>query len=737
MPQDDSGDEIRLLYDTPLRDPSNDQLERRAFAEFISRAIRTMDADEGFVFSLQGPWGSGKTTTINFVLDSLGRQSDGGAAVLPVRFNPWWFSGRDQLIQQFFRQFRAVVGAKDLGADLDTAGKHLDRLALLLEPLSYLPTVGEAAKQAKGWFRGAGSSAKNLAATLREDVHGVRSAIDEALRKSERRFLIVIDDIDRLPADEVRQVFQLVKAVADFPKTIYLLAFDRRVVVRALEQLQPGFGDDYLSKIVQAPLDLPSPDPGALRRLLFEQLDSVLHDTPEHLFDSVAWGNVFFDGIAHFIRTPRDVKRLINGLRPTYPQVRSEVSGHEFVAIQTLRVFAPEFYAAVAASKASLSGVSAGSFERDDREGRRQAFDQMLGLAPTDQREATSGMMSRLFPRWANAYGGPSHGSDWLARWRREGRACSPEVFDLYFHLVISASSMSQQEVRRLLERAADPVRFRESLSELADQRTPDGISRARLFLEAVQDYTEDQIPVEHVGSVIGALFDVGDSLVIKTDERGMFSIGNDMQIARVTYQLLSRLPDSQARFEILRAAFTEGASIEIPAHEVSLLEDRRQSEGEAEQPESARDRQLDPEHVEQLRTIALDKIRAASTSGVLRSLPNLAYVLYRWKEWAGNEPIDYGQVLVAEDQGFAVLVEAFLRKTQSHALDDRVGRTTDRVSVEGLREFSSLDDHSLVARARAILTAQPEWLSPDQALAMKVVIREIEEPLDDFGRPR
>ncbi|MDA1347805.1 MAG: P-loop NTPase fold protein [Chloroflexi bacterium] len=81
MRQDDSGDEIRLLYDTPLRDPSNDQLERRAFAEFIAKAICTMDADEGFVFSLQGPWGSGKTTTINFVLDSLGRQSDGAAAV--------------------------------------------------------------------------------------------------------------------------------------------------------------------------------------------------------------------------------------------------------------------------------------------------------------------------------------------------------------------------------------------------------------------------------------------------------------------------------------------------------------------------------------------------------------------------------------------------------------------------------------------------------------------------------
>ena len=41
---------------------------------------------------------------------------------------------------------------------------------------------------------------------------------------------MIIDDIDRLQEREVRQLFQAVKAIADFPKTIYLLSFDESTV---------------------------------------------------------------------------------------------------------------------------------------------------------------------------------------------------------------------------------------------------------------------------------------------------------------------------------------------------------------------------------------------------------------------------------------------------------------------------------------------------------------------------
>ncbi len=52
------------------------------------------------------------------------------------------------------------------------------------------------------------------------------------------KIIVSIDDIDRLSEEEIIAVFQLVKALGDFPNTIYILAFDYDVVVRALGKIQ-------------------------------------------------------------------------------------------------------------------------------------------------------------------------------------------------------------------------------------------------------------------------------------------------------------------------------------------------------------------------------------------------------------------------------------------------------------------------------------------------------------------
>lgn len=66
------------------------------------------------------------------------------------------------------------------------------------------------------------------------DLDMTRRILEDALIQAEKKIIIVIDDIDRLANSQIRDVFQLVKQVADFPNVIYLLAMDREVVRRAL-----------------------------------------------------------------------------------------------------------------------------------------------------------------------------------------------------------------------------------------------------------------------------------------------------------------------------------------------------------------------------------------------------------------------------------------------------------------------------------------------------------------------
>ncbi|RLC07336.1 MAG: NTPase, partial [Deltaproteobacteria bacterium] len=346
-----------LLYDTPLLDPDEDRLGRKEFARFLAQAILKMNADEGFVFALNGPWGSGKTTVINFVLHFIEKADKSEIPLVVVRFNPWWFSGREQLLHQFFTQFRAALGEADVSDDLQKVGNKLDLFANILAPLTFIPTVGTSAEVVRQVVKSVSASTKAAAETLNKDVHKLRVTIDSLLRKQHSRILVVIDDIDRLPAEEIRQLFQVVKAVADFPKTIYLLAFDRRVVSDALDTLQSSSGESYVEKIVQCPFDLPSSDRVSLRRLLFEQIDEIMKGTPEELIDTVEFGNLYWDGIDSFIKTPRDVKRYINILRPTYPILIGDVHSVDFLGIQALRLFAPEMYHFVATNKEEIAGT--------------------------------------------------------------------------------------------------------------------------------------------------------------------------------------------------------------------------------------------------------------------------------------------------------------------------------------------------------------------------------------------
>ena len=55
---------------------------------------------------------------------------------------------------------------------------------------------------------------------------------------------------------EIRDIFKLVRLTANFPNIIYIVAFDRNRVEKALaEQGLPG--RDYLEKILQVAFDLP------------------------------------------------------------------------------------------------------------------------------------------------------------------------------------------------------------------------------------------------------------------------------------------------------------------------------------------------------------------------------------------------------------------------------------------------------------------------------------------------
>ena len=242
------------------------------------------------------------------------------------------------------------------------------------------------------------------------DTNALKQSIAETLQKQGKRIVIVIDDIDRLTPDEIRQLFRVIKAVADFPNVLYLLAFDREIVVKALTEKQDLPGDQYLEKIVQVPVNLPAPDRTALQVMLSERLGTILRDTPEELFDQDYWQSVYLGGIDQFIATPRDVVRLANAMSITYTHLRGEVNAVDFIALEVIRLFQPSVYHTVRNNEEYFAGFAdffglTGQIAND----LRQFHDGWIKDLPENRREPIQRLLARIFPKLEELWRG-THG---------------------------------------------------------------------------------------------------------------------------------------------------------------------------------------------------------------------------------------------------------------------------------------------------------------------------------------
>lgn len=100
-----------LSADNPLTDPKDDRLGYAQFAKNLAESICKMAHSQGFVMAVYGSWGSGKSTLLNFLVYYLEQKPESEQPIV-VPFNPWWFSGQEDLTRHFFDQLLARLNEK-------------------------------------------------------------------------------------------------------------------------------------------------------------------------------------------------------------------------------------------------------------------------------------------------------------------------------------------------------------------------------------------------------------------------------------------------------------------------------------------------------------------------------------------------------------------------------------------------------------------------------------------------
>ena len=104
-----TGNSTRLPGDNPIGNHGDDLLERTGVADPFARQVLALDASEGATVGVFGPWGSGKTSFVNLARCTFKR-----ANVPVLDFNPWMFSGAEQLVERFFAELSTAAGMREI-----------------------------------------------------------------------------------------------------------------------------------------------------------------------------------------------------------------------------------------------------------------------------------------------------------------------------------------------------------------------------------------------------------------------------------------------------------------------------------------------------------------------------------------------------------------------------------------------------------------------------------------------
>jgi hypothetical protein len=337
-----------LRLDQPLKVGDaikKDALSRTSFARSAAEVLGRVSADSGVVVSLEGAWGSGKTSLLAMLEELLLSAPERSKPVV-VHFNPWLIGDRDALLRQFLASVAKEVGVGEYAKDGRRVAKELKTYSKAFDVLKLIPGAEPWASMVKAVVESMGDATEAVFEYKTPDIEKRKLAVENALRKFSRRIVVLIDDLDRLFPADVFEMVRIVKAVGDLPNVGYVLAWDASYVSSALEKLNVPSAAAYLDKIVQVRLPIP-PLSLSMRIAL---MDANLNRLPP---DSVAshfrngderHAMLFHHGLGELMEQPRDVVRLFDVVRTIEPGLRGEVHLADIIGLAAMMTKAPKVY---------------------------------------------------------------------------------------------------------------------------------------------------------------------------------------------------------------------------------------------------------------------------------------------------------------------------------------------------------------------------------------------------------
>lgn len=228
LPARKSMNELVIFDDNETKE---DLLNRSEFIDQCINIIESNNKKNGFVMSLEGKWGCGKSSIVEMIENKLEKER----YIIIKDFNPWLYKNEKEMITEMFKKFLRKIGEEYHFIDIEEITS------------SYIDTIfgnNKYLKFIKGLFK------------INSKSEMKRKYINSCISQSGKTLIFVIDNIERIEKNNIIVLFNSVANYLHFDNTINLLVFDNSKIKKIFEN-DLNIDYEYLKKIISIELFVP------------------------------------------------------------------------------------------------------------------------------------------------------------------------------------------------------------------------------------------------------------------------------------------------------------------------------------------------------------------------------------------------------------------------------------------------------------------------------------------------
>lgn len=592
------------FIDRPIEKIEDDLLNRGNFVKSIAKVIRNWkNKKDSLIISLNGEWGCGKSSLKNMIVEEVENVNKIDKEVnntIVVHFNPWEWSGQGKLMDEFFQE---------IGNQLKENGFKNANLLNKFEDISQkLTNISEVVTFGRSLFNEIYSMIIGIIAIValgvnlwwdkkfvvpviisliligfalsiisnmlklnayqtetkikKLSLHKIKENIVKLLKyELHTNILVVIDDVDRLTKDEIKQLLQLIKANANLPNMVYLLLFQYNIVEEAIKDFYPtDKTGQFLSKIIQQTYNVPMAEECRLESIVIQEINKILSvlqiakDFEQKRFD-IIW----IESCQPYFKSLRDVKHYLASL-DTELQVHInegiiEVNIFDIILLEVIKLFEHKVYEELVNAKDEMAGsVLYNTNLPSYVEERKNIIEKILEKA--NNKKLIENILLELFPNTSGIIKDNNNRSIIFERnpYQENLRICKRNIYDRYFTLNIPIKQTSVNVINRIIKNSTDC-----SLLSLEFKNAIDG-GKFEFLISDINDFI-NEIMKNDPTSFIKSIIDTESEWLLNSKCEKY--IGQN--IIDLIKRILYKLPDSPSRTKLLKEVIIKTKSLVVP----------------------------------------------------------------------------------------------------------------------------------------------------------------------------